>query len=176
MSEKAIALKQQEVNELKEKIGRAKVLVVSDYLGYSVKQITDLRKKLFANGSEFRVVKNTLIERAVADCGYDALKDHLKGASALLLGFNDAVAPLKVLVKFIKDNEKGEIRVGVVEKTVFNATELGAIAKLPAKEVLIAKAIGGLQAPLSGLVNVLQGPIRKLVYALDAIKKQKGGE
>lgn len=176
MSEKAIALKQQEVNELQEKIGRAKVLVVADYLGYSVKQITDLRKKLFANGSEFRVVKNTLIERAVKGCGYEALTGHLKGSTALLLGFGDAVMPLKVLVKFIKDNEKGAVRAGVVEKSIFSGQELGEIAKLPAKDVLIARAIGGLQAPLSGLVNVLQGPIRKLVYALDAIRKQKGGE
>jgi large subunit ribosomal protein L10 len=176
MSQRAIAAKQQKVTELQEKIGRAKIMVVSDYLGYSVKQITDLRKKLHAEEAEFRVVKNTLIERALTAAGLEPVKAQLKGSTALLIGYQDAVTPLKVLVKFIKDNEKGRIRVGVMEAKVFGEKDLTEISKLPAREVLLGRVVGGLQAPISGLVNVLQGPIRKLVYALDAVRKQKGGE
>jgi large subunit ribosomal protein L10 len=176
MSEKAIAAKKKVVDELKEKISRATVLVVSDYHGYSVKQITELRKKLRPEGSELRIIKNTLIERAVEESGLGEIKSHLKGSTALLLGYQDAVTPLKVLVKFIKDNEKGAIRAGMVDKALFNDKELTEMSKLPSREVLIGKVVGGFKAPLYGLANVLSGPIRKLVYAMDAIKKQKGGE
>lgn len=176
MSEKAIAEKQKKVDELKEKISRSSIMVISDYLGFSVKQITELRKKLHAEDAEYRVVKNTFIERAVASTAMEPLKDHLGGSSALLIGYKDAVAPLKTLVKFIRDNEKGKIRAGVMDENIFGDKELTEISKLPSREVLLSKVVGGLQAPVYGLVNVLQGSIRKLVYALDAVKKQKGGE
>ncbi|MDD5594312.1 MAG: 50S ribosomal protein L10 [Candidatus Margulisbacteria bacterium] len=175
MSERAIAEKSKVVDELKEKIARSSVVVISDYLGFTVKDITDLRKKLRAEDSELRVVKNTLIERAVAGTDLDELKGHLKGATAVLLGYKDAVSPLKVLVKFLKDAEKGAIRVGVVDNKVFSQSDLTAMSKLPSREVLLAKVVGGLQSPIYGFVNVLQGPIRKLVYALEAVKNKKGG-
>lgn len=176
MSERAIAAKSKVVEELKEKISRSNLMVVTDYLGYSVKQMTELRKKLRAENAEMNVIKNTLIERAVAGSGFDELKNHLKGPTVVVLGYKDTVTPLKVLVKFIKDAEKGAIRVGVIDKKVFSQGDLTAISKLPSREVLLARVVGGLQSPISGLVNVLQGPIRKLVYALDAIKAKKGGE
>lgn len=175
MSERAIAEKSKVVEELKEKISKSNVMIISDYLGFTVKDITDLRKKLRAEDSELRVVKNTLIERAVAGTGLDELKGHLKGATAVLLGYKDAVSPLKVLVKFLKDAEKGAIRIGVVDSKIFSQGDLTAISKLPAREVLLAKVVGGLQSPIYGFVNVLQGPIRKLVYALEAVKNKKGG-
>ena len=176
MSEKAIAEKKKVVADLKEKISRATVMVVSDYHGYSVKQITELRKKLRSEEAEIRIIKNTLLERAVEESGFSQLKDQLKGSTALLLGYKDAVTPLKILVKFIKDNEKGAIRAGVVDKSLFGANELTEMSRLPSREVLIGQVVGGFKAPLYGLANVLSGPIRKLVYALDAINKKKGGE
>lgn len=171
MSERAIAEKKKVVDELKEKVSRTNLLVVADYLGFSVKQITELRKKLRAEDSEFRVLKNTLVERAVPQ-----LKEHLKGSTALLMGYKDAVGALKVLVKFIKDSEKGRIRAGIMDENLYGEKELNEISKLPSREVLLSKLVGGLQSPISGFVNVLQGTIRKLVYALDAVRKQKGGE
>ena len=176
MSAKAIAVKSQVVDELKEKIARANLVVISDYLGYTVKDLTALRRQLRTADSELCVIKNTLIERAASASGYDELKGHLKGPTVVLLGYKDSVAPLKVLVNFIKEAEKGEIRIGVVDKKVFSQKDLAAISKLPAREVLLGKVVGGLQAPIYGLVNVLEGPIRKLVYVLDAIKVKKGGE
>jgi large subunit ribosomal protein L10 len=145
-------------------------MVLSDYRGFTVKEITELRRKLRAEDSELHIIKNTLIERAATESGYEGLKDSLKGSTAVLLGYRDALSPLKVLVKFIKETEKGGIRAGVVEKTLLSQKDLGELAKLPPKEVLIGKLVGGLKSPLFGLVNVLQGPIRKLVYALNAIK------
>ncbi len=176
MSEKAMAVKSKVVDELKENISRSNLVVVTDYLGYSVKQMTELRKKLRAENAEMTVVKNTLIERAVVASGLDDLKGHLKGPTVVVLGYKDAVTPLKVLVKYIKDAEKGAIRAGSVDKKVFGQKDLEAISKLPSREILLAKVVGGLQSPITGFVNVLQGPVRKLVYALDAIKAKKGGE
>jgi len=173
MSAKAIAVKSQVVDELKEKIARSNLVVISDYLGYTVKDLTALRRKLRAADAELCVVKNTLIERAVGAAGYDDLKGHLKGPTVVLLGYKDSVAPLKVLVNFIKEAEKGEVRIGVVDKKVFSQKDLTAISKLPARDVLLGKVVGGLQAPIYGLVNVLEGPIRKLAYVLDAIKAKK---
>ncbi|MFH1386633.1 MAG: 50S ribosomal protein L10 [bacterium] len=175
MSAKAIAKKNIVVENLKEKISRSKVVVVTDFLGFSVKDITTLRRKLRAANAEFSVVKNTLISRAVTESGFPKLSEHLKGPTAMLLGYDDAVAPLKVLVGFLKEAEKGSIRIGVVEQDVFGEKDLASISKLPSKEILLGKAVGGLKSPLYGLVNVLQGPIRKLVYVLDGIKDKKGG-
>ena len=173
MSERALAAQKKLVADLKDKISRSNLMVISDYLGLSVKQITELRKKLYAEESEFRVIKNTLIERAVAAAGFPQLEEHLQGATALLLGYKDPVAPLKILVKFIKEQEKGALRAGVMDKNVYGGSELSAISKLPAREVLLGQAVRGLQAPIYGLVNVLQGNIRKLVYTLEAIRKSK---
>ena len=174
MSEQAIAEKSKVVAELKEKIARASVMVLADYLGLSVKEMAELRRKLRAEKSELAVIKNTLIERAVAESGLPEFKDHLKGPTVVMLGYADAVSPLKALVKFIKETEKGGLRIGVVDKQVFSRDDLAAISKLPPREVLLGKVVGGLKSPLYGLANVLNGPLRKLVYALNAIKDKKG--
>lgn len=176
MSERAIAEKQKKVDDLKDRISRSSIMVVADYLGFSVKQITELRKKLHAENAEFSVVKNTLIERAVGGDGLSPVGDHLKGPTALLLGYRDAAGPLKILVKFIKEAEKGRIRVGIMDEKILSGAELNEISKLPSRDVLLGRVVRGLQSPIYGFVNVLQGPIRKLVYVLDAVKKQKGGE
>jgi large subunit ribosomal protein L10 len=173
MSEKAIAVKKKVVDELKEKLAKSNLLVLSDYKGFSVKDLTQLRRRFRPADSELKVLKNTLVKRAVNDAGYQGLDQHLEGSTVVLLGYGDPVAPLKVLVDHLKEIEKGEIRAGVVDGAVFGQKELQAIAKLPSREVLIAKVVGGMKSPLYGLVNALNGPLRKLVYALNAIKEKK---
>jgi large subunit ribosomal protein L10 len=174
MSTAAVAKKKKIVEKLKEKIEKANVLVISDFRSISVKEITELRKKLLPGKAEFKVVKNTLVARAMEAAGFSGLGEQLKGPTALLLGYEEPVFPLKTLVEFIAEIEKGELRAGIIEKALVEKKDLAAIAKLPPKEVLIAKVIGGLQSPIYGLVNVLQGTTRKLVYVLNAIKEKKG--
>jgi len=171
---KVVEKKKEIVKNLKEKIDSASVLLISNYRGVSVKQITELRKSLITEDSEYKIVKNTLIGRALKDAGFEQLNEHLAGPTGLLLGYSDPVGPLKVLVEFIEDIEKGEIKAGIVEKTVIDGKGIAAMAKLPPKEELLAKVVGSLQSPIYGFVNVLQGNIRKLVYALNAIKDKKG--
>ncbi len=175
MVAKAVEKKKKAVEGLKEKIDSASVMVLSDYRGIRVKEITELRKKLRGEESELKIVKNTLLQRAVVAAGFEGLKEHLQGPIALLLGYKDPVAPLKALVDFIKENERGEIKAGVFEKEIIDTKQIAELAKLPPREVLLSKVVGGFQAPIYGLVNVLQGTIRKLVYALNAVKEKKGG-
>lgn len=174
MGQKAVETKKRVVKDLKERIEQSSIVVLSDYRGVSVKQITELRKALHKSGSEFRIVKNTLIKRAAEAAGFQGLDEHLAGPTALLLGKEDPVGPLKTLVEFIKDNEKGEIKIGIFEKAVIDKKALAEIAKLPSREVLLARVVGGFQAPICGLVNTLAGTIRKLLYALNAVKDKKG--
>jgi len=171
---KILKKKREVVDDLRKKIDSASVLAVSDYRGISVKQVTELRRKLRPEESEFRIIKNTLLRRAFESAGYEKLSEHLQGPIGLLLGYKDPVGPLKALVDFMEEAEKGEIKAGMVEKTLVDQKGIAELAKLPPKEVLIAKVVGGFQAPIYGLVNCLQGNLRNLVYALNAIREKKG--
>lgn len=175
MSTKAVEEKKKSVEEFRQKIDSASVLVLTDYRGISVKEITTLRKKLRKQEAEYKVVKNTLCERAVEAAGFPKLKDYLQGPVALLLGYKEPVAPLKTLVDFLGEAGKGEIKAGIIEKSFMEAKEISEIAKLPSKEVLLSQVVSGLRAPIYGLVNVLRGTILKLVYVLNAIQQKKGG-
>ncbi|OGC23228.1 50S ribosomal protein L10 [candidate division WOR-1 bacterium RIFOXYB2_FULL_42_35] len=174
MSVETLKKKKQQVADLKIKIEKAKVLVLSDYRTFNVQEITELRKSLYKDQSELRVFKNTILEKALKECGIESFAEHLHGPTAVLFGYGDPVLPLKSLVEFFKDIEKGAVKAGVVEGSVVDNKQLTVIAKLPTREVLLAKVVGSLQAPISGFVRVLQGPINKLVYALSAIKDAKG--
>ncbi len=168
-----IEKKKKVVAELKEKIESANVVVLADFRGITVKDITGLRKQLYKAESEFRVVKNTLLKRAVEEAGLNDLGSQLEGPTAMLLGYKDPVEPIKALVEFTQEIEKGEIKSGALGKNIITIEDLLAMSKLPPKEVLLAKVVGGIQAPLYGFVNVLQGVLRKFVYALNAVKEQK---
>ena len=124
------------------------------------------------------VVKNTMVRIAANEIGLEGLDPVLNGTTAIAVSAEDAVAPAKVVYDFIKENklEKTEvltIKLGVVEGKVISVDEVKALASLPSREVLIAKVLGSMQAPISGMVNVLQGTIRNMVYVLDAIRAQK---
>jgi len=164
------------VEELKEKINSASVVILSDFRGIPVNNLTKLRKDLFKEDSEFLIFKNTLLKRALEDCGFASLVEKLEGPTALLLGYKDPAAPLKALVDFVADIEKGEIKSGILEKTAVDLKQINEVATLPPREVLLAKVVGGLKSPIYGLVNCLQGNIRGLVYVLKAVSEKKGGE
>ena len=174
MGQKAVETKKKVVKELQDKIEQANIVVLSDYRGVSVKQITELRKELHKNGSEYKIVKNTLIKRAAEAAGFQGLDEHLTGPTALLIGNEDPVGPLKTLVEFVKEHEKGEVKIGIFEKAIVDKQAILEIAKLPSREVLLSRVVGGFQAPIYGLVSTLAGTIRKLFYALNAVKDKKG--
>lgn len=172
-SNKILEQKKQVVSELSEKIKSAQSMVFADYRGLTVEQDTELRNALRKAGVEYKVVKNTLTSLAVKENGLEGLDPFLNGPTALALSSTDAVAPAKVLSEYAKKYEKLELKVGVVEGKVIDINGIKALAELPSREVLIAKVLGGFNAPISGFVNVLNGNIRGLAVALNAIAEQK---
>lgn len=161
------------VAELKEKFSSVQGAVVTDFRGLDVARVTKLRAKLREAGVEYKVIKNTLAKLAIEDTELSSLSEHLQGPTAVAFGYDDPVAAAKILSDFAKENKELEIKAGIVEGKVIDFAGVKALADLPSREVLIAQVLAGLQSPIAGFVNVMQGNVRNLVYVLDAIKKQQ---
>ena len=172
-SEKTLLAKQEQVHELAEKLKSAKGVVLADYRGLTVEQDTKLRKTLREAGIDYSVIKNTALHFAAKEAGIEGLDQYLNGPTAVAISMVDPVAPSKLLAKFDKDLEKFELKAGIVEGKVVDVNGVIALSNLPSKEELIAKMLGSMKSPLTGLVNVLNGNIRGLVVALNAIVEQK---
>lgn len=161
-----IAQKEQLVNEVAEKLQKAQSVIVFDYRGLTVAEVTALRAEMRKAGNEYVVIKNSMVERACEKVGIDAsVKEMLKGPSAFAIGYEDAVSPAKVLKETVKKLKKCEIKGGIVNGKVSDAAAIDALAELPPKEVLIARMLGSMMSPISGLAIVL-----------DQIAKKNGGE
>lgn len=173
-SEKVLSEKQQIVAELAEKINAAAAGVVVDYRGITVEEDTKLRKELRENNVDYFVVKNTLLRFATKETGLEELDSVLEGTTALALSTEDLVAPAKLLCKFA-DSKKAyfNIKAGFVEGKPLDAAGVNQLAKLPAKEVLIAQTLAGFNAPITGFANVLNGNLRGLAIVLNAIAEKQ---
>ena len=171
-SEKILQEKQAYVEGLAEKLKNAVAGVVVSYQGLNVADDTQLRRELRAAGVEYAVVKNTLLRRACDIAQRSGLDEVLNGTTALAIS-SDHVAAAKILDTFAEKNKALQIKAGFVEGKVISADEVKELAKMPPKEVLVAKALGGLNAPISGFVCVLNANLRGLVVALNAIAEQK---
>ena len=169
------AAKQATVAELKEKLTSAKGAVLVNYRGLTVAQDTKLRRQLREAGVDYRVVKNTMTRIAAQEAGLEGLDVYLEGPTAMAISTTDPVAPAKIITDFVKEHKLQvlEVKAGLVEGNVIDEKGVKALASLPSREVLIAKMLGSMQSPITGLVNVLQGSVRNLVYALDAVRQQK---
>lgn len=161
------------VEELKDKLSRSRGAILADYRGLNVKQVTELRSKLRAAGVEYKVVKNTLATIAAKELGLDDLVEYLNGPTAVAFGYDDPVAPAKILADFAKENKALELKGGVLTGNVIDVDDVKALAELPSREELLAQVVRGMQAPIAGMVNVLQGTIRNFVYALEAVRRKK---
>jgi large subunit ribosomal protein L10 len=165
--------KQAIVEELKNKFANAKSVVLTDFRSLTVAEDTKLRKGLREAGVDYKVYKNTLVRLAIQGMDLDELNQYLVGPTALAFSEEDVVAPAKVLNEYAKEYKNLKIKGGVIEGKVVDYDGVKALADLPPREVLLAQLLAGMQSPIVGLVNVLQGNIRNLVYVLDAIRNQK---
>ena len=172
-SEKILQQKQAYVEELAEKLKNSVAGVIVSYMGITVADDTALRRKLREAGVEYAVVKNSMLRRAADKVGLDGLDNVLEGSAALALSPTDHVAAAKILSEYAEKSKTFEIKAGYVEGKVIDAAGVAELAKMPPKEVLVAKVLGGLNAPISGFVNVLNGNIRGLVVALNAIAEKQ---
>ena len=167
------AFKNEKVEHFKKQFENAKVAVVTDYRGYSVEEITDLRRRLQKNDADYTVTKNTLCKLASKGTSFETIEELLTGPSAIAFGFGDEVGAAKVVAGFIKESKKGEIKGAVLDGKVFNAEEAKKLALLPSKEELYAKILGSINSPASGIVFGINGVMSALVRAVDAVAKQK---
>ena len=172
-SEKILEQKKAYVAELAEKLKSSCAGVVVSYKGINVADDTKLRKELREAGVEYFVVKNTLLQRAAEEAGIDGLQPVLEGTTALAISKDDHVAAARILCKFSGDHKFFKAKAGFIEGKVIGEAEVSNLAKLPTKEVLVAKALGGLNAPISGFVTVLNGTLKGLVVALNAIAEKQ---
>lgn len=152
------------LNLLKTKLSQAKSVVTADASGLSVNLQRELRQAVKLAGGELIVVRNTLLQLALG------VKELLPGPTITLLAYEDEIAPIKALAEFAKTHELPKIKAGFLAKEALTKEQVETLANLPTKIELIAKVIGSLQSPMSGLANVLGGNIRKLVYVLKAVK------
>lgn len=171
-SAKVLEEKKQIVSELTEKIKNATSGVIVNYQGIKVEQDTKMRKELREAGVDYFVIKNTLLRFAVKECGYDEFIPNLEHMTALALS-SDPVAPAKIISGYAEKIESFTIKAGFVEGKVIDDKGVDQLAKLPSKEVLIAKMLGSMNAPITGLVTVLNGNIRGLACVLQAIADKK---
>ncbi len=159
---------------LKDKIGKSKSIVFTKFDGLQVKENEELRNKLKEENSEYYVAKKTLLDLALKDSDTKVDVQSFDGKIATVFGYEDEVAPAKIIDEFKKDREdKIEFLGGILEGKFLSPEEVTALAKLPSKQELYAKIVGSLNAPVSGFVNVLAGNLRNLVYVLKAIEEKK---
>jgi len=158
------------VDKLKDNIDRQKSIVFVDIAGLKADDLYSLRNELKEAGCSIIVAKKTLINLAFSDKEIPFDRG-IKGEIALVFGFEDEVVPAKTAYEFGKNNENLKILGGVLENKLRESVDIITLAKIPSRNELLAKVVGSLKAPISGLVNVLSGNMRDLVYVLSNIKK-----
>jgi large subunit ribosomal protein L10 len=161
------------VEQLRERMQKSKVVIVTDYKGLDVSTLTELRRKLREADVEYQVIKNTMLRRASEGTGVEPIKDHFKGPSAIAISYEDPVAPAKVLTDFAKTNDKLEIKIGVMDGKVIDAAGIKALSSLPSREELLAQVLSAMIAVPTSLVRALNDVPRRMVTVLQAIKESK---
>lgn len=166
-SEKILNQKKEEVSKLAEEMKEAKIILLTDYRGINVTDVTNLRTDLRNVNAKYTVIKNNITRRALAECGIEGLDDKLVGPTAVIMSNEDYLEPAKAIYNFSKNNDYYKIKGGVIEGKVMTAEEIITLAKLPSRETL-----------LSMLAGALLGNISKVAVALDQvrIKKEAGAE
>ncbi len=148
-------------------------MIVTEYAGLKVSEMTELRREIRKVDGELHVLKNRLVKRALMDTEMKVLADYLKGPTAIAFSHGDPVALSKVIAKYVESLEKLKLKGGFLGGKLLAAKDVQQIAKLPSKEELYAKLLGTLQAPIQGVLRTLQGVPQKLVLALNEIKNKK---
>ena len=175
-SEKILEQKKQLVAALAADLKESCTGVIVNYKGINVADDTKLRKQLREAGSTYKVVKNTMLKRALDEAGIEGLDGVLEGTTAIAYNKEDYVVSAKILSEFAEKSKTFELKAGFVDGNALDAAGVKELAALPPKEVLVAKALGGLNAPITGFVTVLNGTLKGLVVALNAIAEKQGAQ
>ncbi len=161
-SEKILNQKKEEVSKLAEEMKAAKLILLTDYRGINVTDVTNLRTDLRNVNARYTVIKNNITRRALSECGIEGLDDKLVGPTAVIMSDEDYLEPAKAIYKFSKENEYYKIKGGVIDGKVMTTEEIITLAKLPSRETL-----------LSMLAGALLANIQKFAVAVDQVRIQK---
>ena len=162
-----------EVQAIAERIGSAQSMILADFSGLTVEQMTVFRRNCRALSVECRVVKNRLARIAADKSGMDGIKDLLNGPTAIVFGAESQVDPAKIIVDFAKDNEAMEIKGGFVDGDFLDKEQVLALSKIPSRDELLAKMMGSINSPATGLVGTINGVAAALARVIDAAAKEK---
>jgi len=161
------------VEEVQDKFKRANATFVAEYQGIKAQEMNEFRAALRKTSMDFKVVRNTLARRAVKGTALESLASELTGPTAIAFSYSDAAAAAKTLVQFAKEQPRLKLKVGTLGEKVITVREITGLAELPSRDVLLAKMLGSMKAPMTGIAGVLAGVPRKFLFALNAIKDQK---
>jgi large subunit ribosomal protein L10 len=166
--------KTEKVEKLITLLQGAKSIILNDFTGLNVADISELRRVCRENGITYQVIKNTLAKRSFEELGVPEIEPLLEGPTAIAISTSDEVAPAQVLKKFADDYDLPKFKGGIVAGRILSENDVVRLANLPARDVLVAQAVGTFQAPLRGLLNCLGASLRDLVYVLKAVSEKKG--
>lgn len=169
----------QKVETLAEIFNNSRSVVLNDFTGLDVEKISELRRLCREAGVQYLVVKNTLAKRSVKGTPAEGLDDQFEGPTALAIGRESENISAKIIATFAKEHEAPKFKAALVDGEIIDATGVLELSKLPSREELLAMALAGIKSPGNGLVSVLQGTLRNLLYAVNAIidkKKSEGGD
>jgi large subunit ribosomal protein L10 len=161
------------VAELKEVFQNAGSFFVTDYQGLNVADISTLRKNLRDNGVKFVVAKNTLFRIAAREAGAPAMDEHLKGPTAIAFALKDPAVAARILSDSFKEKQLPKIKMFVLDREVYGGTDIGRLADLPPREILLSQLVSAVESPLTGLVAAVEAVITELVRTVDALAEQR---
>jgi len=165
------------IGSLEEEFSRCSIGILTDYRGLVTTELTALRRKMQESGGEYKVVKNTLARFAATRTGKEDLVSLLEGPVAIAFGYDDITGPAKALAAYIRDSRLNiAVKGGFAGDKILTSEDVNSLATLPAREVLIARVVGGMNSPITGLVNCLSSPLRGLMGVLQAQIQQLEGE
>jgi len=165
--------KEQQVESLRRQLAGVNVAFLFGYRGLTVNQVSDLRNKVRKTSSSYRVLKNRLASRALEATPLDPLRQHLTGPLAMAFNPKEPVALAKALSDFAKENPALEFKAGLLDGRMISAADLGSLANLPSREVMLSRFLGLLTAPLAAFQRVLLAPVRDFACVLDQVAKKK---
>ena len=169
--------KTQVIDELQEAFSRSQVGILTDYRGLTAQEMSTLRRGLKESGVEYKVVKNTLARFAAERAGKDELVGFFQGPVAIAFGYGDIIEPARVLVDYARtSNTSLSIKGGFLGDRLLTSEDVATLATLPAREVILAKVVGGMQSPILALLNCLTNPMRGIIGVLQGRIKQMEGE
>ncbi|MDR7483732.1 MAG: 50S ribosomal protein L10 [Armatimonadota bacterium] len=162
-----------EVEQLQGRLARARAVILTDFRGLTVAEITALRTRLREAGAEYRVVKNRLLRIAAAAAGIEGLGPTLEGPTAAAFVSDDPVAAAKIIQEFSRQTRKLAVKGSVIGGQLYDGARTRALADLPSRQELVGRVVGGVAAPLAGLAGALSALPRSLIYALDQVRRQR---